>query len=88
MEGPTLIYGDNKSVLFNSAIPESTLQKKAQSLCYHFVREGVAKDEWRTAYINTKENPSDLLTKPLGAGELRKSLCKMILYHIYGDRED
>jgi len=50
---PTFIYGDNKSVLYNTSLPESTLKKKMMSTAYHFVREGVAKDEWRTTYIST-----------------------------------
>ena len=81
--GPTYIYGDNQSVLFNTTIPESTLKRKSQSICYHFVREGSARDEWRTAYVNTKANPSDILTKPIPPGELRKSLVRSVLYHLF-----
>ena len=51
INGPALIAGDNQSVLANTTIPDSTLKKKSQSIAYHFVREGVARDEWRTAYI-------------------------------------
>eukprot|EP00957_Ditylum_brightwellii_P090882 6920304-Ditylum_brightwellii.AAC.1 len=61
--GPALIYEDNQSVLYNSLIPNSTLKKKLQSIAHHFVREGAARDEWRTAYASTQENPADLLTK-------------------------
>jgi hypothetical protein len=67
--GPAFVYGDNQSVLANTTIPDSTLKKKSQSIAYHFVREGVARDEWRTAYVNTHENPADLLTKPLPSRE-------------------
>ena len=70
--GPAYIKGDNQSVLCNTSIPDSTLKKKSQSIAYHFVREGVARDEWRTAYVNTNENPADLLTKQPTAGEKRK----------------
>jgi hypothetical protein len=45
-EGPAYIYGDNQSVLANTTIPDSTLKKKSQSIAYHFVREGAARDEW------------------------------------------
>ena len=83
INGPAFVYGDNQSVLANTTIPDSTLKKKSQSIAYHFVREGVAKDEWRTAYVNTHENPADLLTKPLPAGEKRHTFVKMILYHIF-----
>ena len=80
--GPVYIQGDNQSVLANTTIPESTLKKKSQSLCYHFVREGVARDEWRTTYLNTNENEADLLTKILG-GVKRKSFVRALLHHIY-----
>ena len=55
VEGPTRIYGDNQSVLANTTIPDSTLKKKSQSIAYRFVREGVARDRWRTSYANTHE---------------------------------
>ena len=77
--GPVYIQGDNQSVLANTTIPESTLKKKSQSLCYHFVREGVARDEWRTTYLNTNENEADLLTKILG-GVKRKSFVRALLH--------
>jgi len=65
VDEPAYIYGDNQSVLANTSRPESTLKKKSNSICYHFVREGCARDEWRTSYVNTHDNVSDLLTKPL-----------------------
>ena len=83
VNGPTYIFGDNQSVLFNTTIPESTLKRKSQSICYHFVREGSARDEWRTGYVNTKCNPSDILTKPVPSGQLRMSLVRMVLHHLY-----
>jgi hypothetical protein len=81
-EGPTLIYGDKQSVLFNTTIPESTLKKKSQSIAYHFIRQGAARDEWRTAYVNTHLNSADLLTKLLPAGEKRWGFIGMILHHL------
>jgi hypothetical protein len=61
--GPAYIYGDNQSVLANTSNPNSTLKKKSQSIAYHFVQEGVARDEWSTTYLSTHENEADLLTK-------------------------
>ena len=55
------------------------LKKKTVSTSYHFVREGVSGDEWHTSYINTKENPSDILTKNLPAGEARYKKVRMLL---------
>ena len=83
VNGPALISGDNQSVLANTTIPDSTLKKKSQSIAYPFVREGVARDEWRTAYIRSELNASDLLTKLLPHGEKRKSFVRNILHHIF-----
>jgi hypothetical protein len=85
-EGPAYISGDNQSVLANTTIPDSVIKKKSQSIAYHFVREGSARDEWRTAYVNTHENESDLLTKLLPHGEKRKRFVKNLLYHMYKDK--
>ena len=79
VEGPSYIFGDNKSVLVNSSVPDSVLQKKSNSIAYHFVREGCSCDEWRVAYVNTLENIADLLTKPLG-GEKRRYFIRKILH--------
>ena len=84
---PAFIFGDNKSVLANTTIPDSTLKKKSNSIAYHFVREGCARDEWRTACINAHLNPADLLTKFLPSGEKRRRFVRMLLYHVCGGGE-
>ena len=68
VDEPAFIFGDNQSVLANTTMLESTLNKRMQSIAYHFVREGSARDEWRTAYINTHENVANMLTNPLPSG--------------------
>ena len=79
----SFILGDNQSVLSNTSIPDSTLKKKSQSIAYHFIREGVARDEWRTSYVNTHFNRADLLTKILPFGEKRKDFVRRLLYQIF-----
>ena len=81
-EGPSYVYGDNQSVLCNTTMPDSTLKKKSQSIAYHLIREGVARDEWRTTHVNTLLNEADLLTKTL-SGEKRKGFVRMILHHVF-----
>ena len=81
-DGPTFVYGDNQSVLCNTRIPDSALKKKSHGIVYHFVREGCARDEWRTAYVNTDCNPADLLTKALPSGQKRSKFVGMILHHL------
>jgi hypothetical protein len=50
-EGHAYVHGDNQLVLANTSIPDSTLKKKNQSIAYHFICEGAARDEWRTSYV-------------------------------------
>lgn len=59
-------------LLANMTIPDFTLKKKSQRVAYHFVREGVARDEWPTTYVNIHENEADLLTKLLPSGDKHK----------------
>ena len=79
---PCYVYGDNQSVLYNTTLPESTLKKKSNSIAYHSVREGVATNEWITGYEPSDTNVSDLLTKPVPAGQRRTRLVQGVLYFI------
>ena len=85
VNNPVFTYGDNQSVLWNTSVPDSMLKKKSNSIAYHFVREGVAKNKWRMTYVKTTINPADLLTKALRSGENRRRKVRMILYDIYPD---
>jgi hypothetical protein len=82
ISGPTFIYGDNMSVIYNTSKPESQLNKKCNSICYHAVRESVAMGESLTAHIPTDKNGADLLTKVL-YGQKRRYHVSNILYDIY-----
>jgi len=79
IEGPANVLVDNDSVVKNSTIPSSTLQRKHNSICYHFVRESIAMKQICVTYIPSNENLSDMLTKQLGATKL-KTFCHRILY--------
>ena len=83
VQNPCSIFGDNQSVLWNTSNPDSTIKKKSASASYHFVCEGISTDEWRTTYVNTKDNPSDALTKNLPADTNRYKKIRMILYDIH-----
>ena len=65
-----------------SSVSVSTLNKKSNSTVFHFVQEGCAHDEWRTTYLNTHENPTNLMTKPLSSGEKRLKFFHKFLYHL------
>ena len=82
-EGPSYVYGDNQSMLANTTILDSALKKKSQSIAYHFVREGSARDEWWMTYVNTHDNDADLLMKLLPSGEKRNGFVRNLLHHIF-----
>ena len=66
VDEPAFVFGDNQSVLANTTNPTSTLKKKLNAIAYHFVREGIAHNKWRTTItINTNGNIADMSTKPL-----------------------
>ena len=85
---PAFIFRENQSVLWNTTVPDSTLKKKSCLVAYHFVREGVAKDEWRKCYVKTTENLSDVMTKTITNWVDRKRNVRMMLYDIYMECED
>jgi hypothetical protein len=66
-DDPAHIYCDNASVVKNSTMVESTLNKKHSSLAYHYVRWNVAAGIISLAWISTKHNLADTFTKTLPA---------------------
>jgi hypothetical protein len=87
IDEPVYCYGDNMSVIQNTQNPESTLKKKSNSICYHFIRESIAMGEAMTAHIRSEDNPADICTKLIPGGEKRNRIVSNILY-FYGDIED
>ena len=81
LTGPTYIYGDNMSVIYNTSRTESTLKNKSNSICYHAVREAVASGECLTTLCKTGDNYSDIMTKVL-YGQKKRDTVSRILYDI------
>ena len=63
-------------------MPESTLKNNSNTITFHFVQEGSARDEWNTAYIKTYINVADMDTKPLPSGEKFVIFVSMILHYL------
>ncbi len=78
LTGPSYIYGDNKSQVTNSSRPESTLEKKCNSICYHAIRESVAKGKSLITHIKTDDNLSDFLTKTTSGAKRRKLVSEVV----------
>ena len=65
IEGQTNVFCDKEAVTTNTIFPESTLEKKHNSIAYHCSREAVAAGTIRVTKEDGKTNLSDVLTKPL-----------------------
>jgi hypothetical protein len=63
IEGHTILYGDNRSVVDNSTIPHSRLNKRHIALSYHRVREAICADIMMFVWLDSKHNPADILSK-------------------------
>ncbi|KAL7460358.1 hypothetical protein ACHAXS_000815 [Conticribra weissflogii] len=82
IDNDSYIYGDNTSVVNITSKPESTLNKKSNTVSYHTLRDTLAMGETLTAHISCAENPVDLMTKVL-SGSKHQYLVQNILHDLY-----
>ena len=81
LDAPTLMLGDNMSVVLNTSVPSSVLKKKYNAIAHHCVREAIAAMVLRFAYVKSEENVSDILTKPL-SNEIFHHLVRKLLFRV------
>jgi hypothetical protein len=74
VDGPANVFCDNRGVVKNVSIPESTLMKKHNAINYHVVREAVAAGILRVGKEDGETNLADLLTK-VAMGQKRWDFC-------------
>ena len=82
IDGPTYIYGGNRSVINNTLKSESVPKKNSTFICYRFVWEVVATKECLTSWLPTLSNYADLMTKVF-SGKKRRDWTKGILHYVY-----
>jgi hypothetical protein len=63
INGRSMIFGDNESVINSAAIPHSKMHKRWVALSYHRVRWAVAAAITAIYHVPGPENPSDVLSK-------------------------
>jgi len=80
LDGPSWMFGDNKSVVTSSTIPHSSLGKRWNALSYHRVREAIAGGWLRFEHIPGTENPADVLTKALAWAVMRFYIEPLLLW--------
>ena len=65
LDGPALLLGDNNSVILNMTVPSSPLKKKHNAIAWHCIREVITCKIIVFTKIDSKDNYSDMLMKPL-----------------------
>ena len=83
VNNPFFTYRDIHSVLWNTSVPDSTLNKKSSAVAYYFIRSDVARKEWITGYIKTSDHCLGLITKTVSSGQDRKRIIEQLIYNIY-----
>ena len=63
INGRSMVFGDNESVINSAAIPHSKMHKRWVALSYHRVRWAVAAGIINIYHIAGKKNPADILSK-------------------------
>ena len=81
IDGPADVLCDNKSVVTNSSVPSSVLNKRHNAICYHKVREAQAAGTLRVGWIDGKFNLADLFTKTTMAGNARNGMVEGIFHN-------
>ena len=78
LDGLTIMYCDNSSVVHNGSRPESVFKKKHNSISFHKIREAVAAGYIEIHKIRSEDNLADILTKAL-SGVVTRNITLQIL---------
>jgi hypothetical protein len=80
-DGPSMMLGDNNSVVFNCTMPSSVLKKKHNACSYHRVCKAIASGIIEFTHIPSEMNYTYILTKPL-SGPVFHKLVKPLLFRV------
>ena len=64
------MFGDNKSVVNTSSVPEAKLHKRHTALSFHCVREAIATRLVEFMHIDGAKNPAEILSKRWGYAQV------------------
>jgi len=78
VEGAVDVLCDNRSIVVNSSVPTSVLNKRHSAICYHRVREAQAAGIIRVGWIEGERNVADLFTKTMISNESKRKFVQLI----------
>ena len=80
IKGSTHMFGDNRSVIDSSNIPQAKLHKRHNALSFHRVREAIAAKIISFIFIPGNINPADILSKHWGHQQVKTALKTLLFY--------
>jgi len=78
VQGSSDILCDDQSMVTNSSVPTSVLNKRHNAICYHRVREAQGAGMIRVGWIEGEKNAADLLTKTKLSNESKRGFIQFI----------
>ena len=74
------MFGDNKSVVMSSTIPQSILNKRHNMLSYHRVREAIAAKILEFHWCSSDQNRSDIIGKHWDHAKVKHTITEVFDY--------
>jgi len=86
IDGSSMIFGDNESVVNATSHPHGKLHKRHNALAYHKTREAVAAGMTRMHHVRSQKNAADILSKHWDYPSVWGSLKPLLFWE--GDTAD
>jgi hypothetical protein len=86
IRGPTIVFGDNESVVQSASIPHGRLHKRHTMLSIFRMRDAIASNWLRIFFIPGNQNPADILSKIWGYSQVWHLLRPLLFWE--GDTMD
>ena len=82
IDQPTIMFGDNESVVNTAMQPHAKLAKRHNGLAYHKTRSAIASRILHFIHIRGVTNPADVLSKHWDYPSVRPVLCPLLFWRI------
>ena len=86
VEGPSYMFGDNKTVVETASMPHGKLHKLHNALSFHKTRFAIAAGVTTFHHVSGDTNPADVLSKHWDFGSMWKRLKPILFWN--GDTAD
>ena len=86
IDGHSMMFGDNESVVDTASVSHSKLHKRHNALSYHRTREAIAAGITRFFHVCSGQNPADFLSKHWDFPSVKAQLKPILFWE--GDTAD